>query len=194
MTTNFSSKEFIERIKAGEDLARDSIVRTYTSHLYKAALGMGLSTEQSHDVAHSTWLTFFDVVHRFEGRSHIRTFLFGILYNKVSELRRANKKYSETDPIEDIMETKFEESGHWKEGLPGNPESVLESSQGLDIISECLDKLPEQQKSVFQLKIVEEEKSEDICNILEVTATNLRQLLYRAKTRLRECVERKSKA
>ena len=194
MTTNFSSKEFIESIKAGEDSARDSLVRTYTSHLYKAGLVMGLSVEQSHDVAQTTWLTFFDVVPRFEGRSHIRTFLFGILYNKVSELRRSNKKYSDTDPIEDIMETKFEENGHWKEGLPGDPEAVLESSQGLEIISECLDSLPDQQKSVFQLKIVEEEKSDDICNILEISATNLRQLLYRAKTRLRECVERKSKA
>lgn len=194
MATNFSSNEFIESIKAGENSARDAIVRTYTSHLYRAGLGVGLSVEQSHDVAHSTWLTFFDVVARFEGRSHIRTFLFGIFYNKVSELRRSNKKYSETDPIEDIMETKFAEDGHWKEGLPGNPEAALDNAQGLEIISECLDQLPEQQKSVFQLKIVDEEKSGDICNILEISATNLRQLLYRAKTRLRECVERKSKA
>jgi RNA polymerase sigma-70 factor (ECF subfamily) len=194
MTNNFSSKEFIEKIKSGDKDSLDLIVRTYTSHLYKASLGMGLSVEQSHDVTHSTWLTFFDVVKRFEGRSHIRTFLFGILYNKVSELRRSNLKFAKTDPIDDIMESKFEDDGHWREGLPGNPENVLESEQGLSIISECLDLLPELQKAVFQLKIVEEDKSEEICNILEISATNLRQLLYRAKTRLRECVERKSKA
>ena len=194
MTTNFSSDDFLKSLKAGENSARDSIVRAYTQHLYKAALGQGLSEEQSHDVAHSTWMTFFDVVARFEGRSHIRTFLFGIFYNKVSELRRSNLKYAQSDPIEDIMESKFQDNGHWKEGLPGDPEQFLDSTQGLDIISLCLDELPELQKAVFQLKVVEEDESEEICNILEISATNLRQLLYRAKSRLRECVERKSQA
>ncbi|WP_127717571.1 RNA polymerase sigma factor [Halobacteriovorax sp. HLS] len=194
MKTNFSSIEFLESIKNGEDSARDAIVRAYTEHLYKAALGQGLSNEQAHDVAHSTWMTFFDVVHRFEGRSHIRTFLFGIFYNKVSELRRSNLKYSQSDPIDEIMESKFQDNGHWKEGLPGDPERFLDSSQGLDIISLCLDELPELQKAVFQLKVVEEDESEEICNILDITTTNLRQLLYRAKSRLRECVERKSNA
>lgn len=194
MNKNFSSPEFIANIKDGNIDARESLVRAYSSHLYKAALGMGLSAEQSHDVAHSSWLTFFDVISRFEGRSHIRTFLFGIFYNKVSELRRSNLKFAKTDPIEEVMEAKFEDNGHWKEGLPGNPENVLENDQGLEIISSCLDELPDQQKAVFQLKIVEEDESEEICNILDISATNLRQLLYRAKTRLRECVERKSRA
>ncbi len=188
---NFSDPKFIESIRRGDSKARESLVRAYTSHLFKAALGMGLSEEQSNDVAHSTWMTLFEVVSNFEGRSHIRTFLFGILYNKVSELRRANLKYAKTDPIEEIMESRFEESGHWSEGWPASPEKVLENSQGLTIIEECMDKLPELQKAVFQLKVVDEEENEDICHILNITSTNLRQLLYRSKTRLKECVERK---
>lgn len=190
---NFSSSQFIRSIKDGDSAAQEELVRSYTGHLFNAALGMGLSEEQSNDVAHSTWLTFFEVIARFEGRSHIRTFLFGILYNKVSELRRANLKYAKTDPIEDIMESRFEDSGHWREGWPSSPHKVLESSQGITIIEECMDKLPELQKAVFQLKVVEEESNEDICHILEVSTTNLRQLLYRSKTRLKECIERKGR-
>ncbi len=188
---NFSSPKFIESIKRGEASAREDLVRSYTSHLFKAALGMGLSEEQANDVSHSTWLTFFDVVAKFEGRSHIRTFLFGIFYNKVNELRRSNLKYLKTDPIEDIMESRFADDGHWSEGWPTSPEKALENVQGLSIIEECMDKLPTVQKAVFQLKVVEEEKNEDICNILNISSTNLRQLLYRSKTRLKECVERK---
>jgi RNA polymerase sigma-70 factor (ECF subfamily) len=189
---NFSSKDFIQSLREGNSQSFDKIVRAYTGHLFRAGLGMGLSEEQAHDASHSTWLTFFDVVHKFEGRSHIRTFLFGIFYNKVSELRRSNLKYLKTDPIEDIMENKFSSDGHWKEGFPGDPEGVMSSNQGVNIIEECMGLLPELQKAVFQLKIVDEDVSENICHILNISATNLRQLLYRAKTRLRECVERKS--
>lgn len=188
---NFSSPEFLENIRTGDTLAREQLVRAYTDHLYKAALGMGLSREQSNDVAHSTWLTFFEVVEKFEGRSHIRTFLFGILYNKVSELRRSNLKYAKTDPIEDIMESRFSNRSHWSQGWPSSPVKALENMQGLSIIEECMDKLPELQRAAFQLKVVEEEESKEICNILKISSTNLRQLLYRSKTRLKECVERK---
>ena len=96
---NFSSPDFIERLKKCDSSALTSIVEAYTSHLFKAGLGMGLSEEQSHDTAHAAWTTFFEIIERFEGRSHIRTFLFGIFYNKVSELRRANLKFQKTDRV-----------------------------------------------------------------------------------------------
>jgi len=45
----------------------------------------------------------------------------------------------------------------------------------------------------FNLKQVEELMSKEICNILDISNTNLGVLIYRAKNKLRECVERNSK-
>ena len=43
----------------------------------------------------------------------------------------------------------------------------------------------------FVLREVEELDTQEICKILDVTATNMGVLLHRARTRLRECLEKK---
>lgn len=55
----------------------------------------------------------------------------------------------------------------------------------------CLESLPDRQRVAFALREVEGFDTEDVCNILEVTANNLGVLLYRARNRMRECLESK---
>lgn len=191
MKQNFSDPLFIEELKAQKESAVTVIVQEYTSHLFKACLGMGFSEDMANDVSSATWATFFEVLPRFQGRSHIRTFLFGILYNKASEARRANKKFQDVEVIDEVMESRFIDDGHWKDSH-SSPHDYAQKVETFGIIEQCLEGLPFLQRSVFTLKVVEEEDNDDICNILEISNTNLRQLLYRGKNQLRECVEKKS--
>jgi DNA-directed RNA polymerase specialized sigma24 family protein len=62
----------------------------------------------------------------------------------------------------------------------------------MKLISDCLELLPLNQKMAFNLKEIEEEMTEEICNILSVSATNLGVLLFRARNQLRECIEKKT--
>ena len=188
---NFRDSEFVQRLIQRDAIAIEQVVCAYTSHLYKAGLGMGLSDEMANDAAHSTWETFFSIIERFEGRSHIRTFIFGIFYKKVAELRRSNFKFEKHDPIEEIMENKFLYDGHFKE-MNQDPQVFSEKVELFEIIEKCIEKLPDQQRAVLSLKALDERDSEEICNILEISATHLRQLLFRGRNRIRECVERLS--
>ena len=52
--------------------------------------------------------------------------------------------------------------------------------------------MPTQQRLAFVLREVEGLATEEMCKVLEVTRTNLEVLLYRARNRLRECLEAKS--
>ena len=187
--TNFSDLDFIKRVTELEPQALEALVDEYTDHLFKTSLGLGFSREMSQDLTNNTWLTFFKVAPRFEGRSHIRTFLFGILYNKASELRRDNFKYEKTDPIEDKLESLFEDDGHWSREWQ-DPSLLAQNSDLIKVVSSCMEHLPEMQKSVFFLKQVQEEDNELICKSLDISAANLRQLVFRAKNRIRECVEK----
>ncbi len=58
-------------------------------------------------------------------------------------------------------------------------------------IEDCLDSVPTKQRMAFILREVQELESEEVCKILDVTLTNLGVLLYRARNRLRECLEKK---
>lgn len=186
--------EFIEQLRSKNGQALEKVVRQYTEHLYRASLGLGFSLSDAEDITQSVWITFFDIVPQFEGRSSVRTFLFGILYNKASEHRKQNKRAEATEDIESVLDQHFDEKGHWiLSHSPVSPDRFLESSQTLSIISKCLDFLPINQRMAFVLKEIEEEITEEICRMLEVTVSHLGVLLFRAKNQLRECIDHKSR-
>ena len=67
--------------------------------ILRAAAGAGLDGQLAEDVTQSTFLTFLETAHKFEGRSRVRTWLFGILYRKIAEARR---KAGREQAMEDI--------------------------------------------------------------------------------------------
>ncbi len=187
-------QELMAGIRQKDRKSFEAVVRLYTTQLYRACLGLGFQKSEAEDVTQSTWITFFDVAPGFEGRSSIRTFLFGILYNKASEYRKQNKRAAATEDIEKVVDAHFDERGSWLPShVPVSPERFLESTQTRVLISQCLDLLPLKQKMAFVLKEVEEETSEHICSALGITASNLGVLLFRARNQLRECIDRKSR-
>lgn len=185
---NFSDPIFINQLKMRDHDALSFIIDSYTSHLVRAGVGSGLSQEMAHDLCANTWTTFLEVIPKFEGRSHIRTFVFGIFYNKLSELKRANLKFLKTDPIEEALESSFLEDGHWNKRFI-DPDVIIQNKEAQSIIDECLEYLPLLQKSAFIMKYVDEEESVAICEILGISDVNLRQLIFRAKAKMRDCVE-----
>lgn len=186
--------DLIQKLKAKDQVAYSEVVKFHTTHLFKACLGLGFSDFEADDITQSVWITFFDVIHQFEGRSSLRTFLFGILYNKASEYRRKNHRLEATENIEDVLDQHFDEKGHWfLSHSPVSPERFIETSQTFAIVSKCLELLPMNQKMAFVLKEIDEEHTEDVCNILNLTVSNLGVLLFRARNQLRECIDRKSR-
>jgi RNA polymerase sigma-70 factor (ECF subfamily) len=180
---NFSSKDFLKSIKERDNESITHLVSSYNEALFKGALKQGLSIDQSEEVVQATWSTFFQNVENFEGRSHIRTYLFGILYNKIKEIWRSNKKYT-GNHSDEYIEQLFNEDGSYLKS-PIDPSDWIESNQFIEILEKILDTLPPKQKLAFRLKEIDGEDSKEICKILEVSSTNLGVLLYRAKASIR---------
>lgn len=179
-------------LRQREEKAIESLVKTYTRELCRAAQGLGFDETSAVELVQSVWATFFEKVNTFEGRSHVRTYIFGILYNKAKELRRDKFKHTTLDPFDQAMGHLFDSTGHWAKP-PESPEKFLEATQTTEIIETCLQGLPTNQRMAFYMKEVEGSSTSEICKILQVTATNLGVLLYRAKHRLRDCIESKMK-
>lgn len=192
LPAQFGSAEFLSQIQTRESKTVELLVRSYTEPLYKGALGLGFDAQRAEELVQNVWVTFFDVAPTFQGRSHVKTFIFGILYNKAQEARRERKRIEDTDPIEEVMNSKFALDGHWVKP-PIDPQQFVESAETMTLIQKCIDALPLNQRMAFCLREIDDHGTTDICNILEVTVTNLGVLLYRAKNRLRECIEGKAR-
>ena len=177
---------FAERIRAADPAAIQAVVQAYLHQILRAARGAGLDPQRAEDVTQATFATFIERAAHFEGRSHVRTWLFGILYRKMAEARRGLQREQRTDDIEDVVERRFKPNGTWAN--PPQP-MKLYGDEVMKFIEECLEMLPTAQRMAFVLREVQELTTEEICKILEVTSTNLGVLLYRGRNRLRECLE-----
>ncbi|MCP4201719.1 MAG: sigma-70 family RNA polymerase sigma factor [bacterium] len=179
-----------ERIRERDRDALATVVDAYLDQIVRAARGAGLNQHQAEEVAQNTFATFIETAHRFEGRSHVRTWIFGILYRKLQEARRGFAKDRRLDDIDEVFEGRFDNNQSWSRP-PKGPEDELFAKEAHREIGDCLEAVPDRQRMAFVLREIEGHSTQEICKILEVSATNIGVMLFRARNRLRECLETK---
>lgn len=179
----------MEALRARKPEALDAVVTQNLPTLLAGALAIGLSRPDAEEVVQETFVAFLSGLDRFEGRSSVRTYLFGILYHKASNLRAKARREQGRDDIEAVADARFDEAGMWARP-PRGPEAHALDGEIRAWVERCAEGLSDDQRAVFFLKEVEGEKPEAICNALGVSTTNLRVLLHRARLKLRECLER----
>ena len=185
---NFEDPQFVERIRRSDADALRNVVDSYLPHILNTARASGLTPERAQDVTQATFATFLERASEFEGRSHVRTWLFGILYRKISAARRGLDRDRRSDAIDQVMEGRFDSRGMWK----SPPQAMaLYGGEIAKFLKDCMEGLASLQRMAFVLREVEEMDTEEICNILEVSRTHLGVLLYRGRNGLRECLEAK---
>ena len=176
------------QVRAGDRTAIQTVVETYLAQILRAARGAGLDPQQAEDVTQATFMTFIEVAPHFEGRSSVRTWLFGILYKKIAEARRKRQRDRQMDAIDEAIERRFDASGNWS--TPPQPvDTNLHHKEVKTEIFACLDAAPPRLTLAFILREVEELSTEDICNVLGITRTNLDVMLHRIRNRVRDCLD-----
>ena len=189
MTTALNDTGLVARIRAREPAALEAVVHEYLPQIVRAARGAGLTKEEAEDIAHATFVTFLEKAEAFEGRSQVRTWLFGILLHKIMEVRRMSHRERQTDDIDEVMESRFDANGSWSR--PPSADAKVFAREIRERTAECLEGATPKQRLAFVLREVEGLETNEICKILEVTITNLGVMLYRIRNRLRECLESK---
>lgn len=187
MSTAVSRIKF-EDLRARKPEALKALVDENLPKLMGGALAIGISREDAEEAVQDTFVAFLSGLERFEGRSSLSTYLFGILYHKASNLRAKARRTEGTDDIEAVLAARFDAGGLWLKP-PRGPEAEALDAETRRLVEACAEGLPDAQRAAFFLKEVDGAEPEDICNVLGVSPTNLRVMLHRARLRLRECLE-----
>ncbi len=152
------------------------------------------------EVAQEAWLGVLQGLGRFEGRSSLKTWIFRILTN-IAKTRGVREHRSQPfssvfDDIGDdepsVDPDRFAKEGHWllaPSGWGDSPEQKLEGAECQALIHSTIEKLPPNQREVIRLRDVLGFSSEEVCNALDVSETNQRVLLHRARSRVRKALE-----
>jgi RNA polymerase sigma-70 factor (ECF subfamily) len=141
-----------------------------------------------------TWLTVFRQIDRFEQRSALGTWLQRIVSNRaISYLRSHAREVSTTVHGDEEPERDwFNAAGQWSAPLSGwdsgSPDELLMAGDLQDCLDRHLQLMPESQRQVVVMRDMQEQSFEDICNDLELSASNVRVLLHRGRMRLMKMV------
>jgi RNA polymerase sigma-70 factor (ECF subfamily) len=151
------------------------------------------------DAVSETILAVLEHPDRFQQQSSFKTYVIGILKHKLLDQLRRGKREVQLDIGDDeadrsdadMIDALFTAAGHAVEAAPswGNPDQTLERKEFFDILQICIDNLPAKTGRIFMMREWLELDTEAICKELDITAANAWVLLYRARTRLRECLQ-----
>lgn len=126
----------------------------------------------------------------YDGRASVRTWLWGIMLNKIREHRRSARMDESLDSAESTLEARFRTDGRWARP-PRRPDQDAAVGQTMAWVQECLGHLPERHRLAFLLREGEGAQTAELCKVLDVTANNVGVILFRARAALRECLEAK---
>lgn len=148
------------------------------------------------DAVSETLLVALSKPQAFGNRSQLKTWLVGILKHKVIDVFRHNARTVAVDvyaeAADDVLDgLVFQGSGHFAQPPAdwGNPEQDLQSQQFMTVLEACTENMPAAMGRVFLMREWLELSSEEICNELGLSSTNLYVTLHRARLRLRTCLE-----
>lgn len=160
--------------------------------LYGYALPRVRSEDAAEDLVQETLLAALAGHESFSGASAERTWLIGILKHKlVDHLRRSIRQRPLTEVQADESPEMFDTRGNWRVRVSawhGDPHAVLENAEFRDVLARCLARLPSRLAQLFWLREADGIGSEQLCQELEISPTNLWTMLHRARLRLRRCL------
>jgi RNA polymerase sigma-70 factor (ECF subfamily) len=175
----------LEALIAGDRAEFARLVDAYSSPIYRLGLRMLGTPQDAEDVLQNTFLNALIHLPGFEGRSSLATWLYRIAANEALMLIRKKKPEVNLDDAqagendEDLLPTQFVD---WS-ALPENELLSGESQKQLD---SAIQSLPESMRIVFVLRDIEGLSIKETADALNLTETNVKTRLLRARMFLRE--------
>ena len=188
--------EMLSRLLAGDQQAFRTLVATYQGAMRAVAIAI-VGAAHADEVVQDAWLAAVRNLDGFQGRSSLKTWLLTITANTAkSRLRKVRRDVSLDElpaPHGSIDDSRFAADGHWSPTPlawhEDSPEALLAEDELRQCLENTLLSLSELQRSVLLLRERQGLELEEICNLLEVSLSNVRVLLHRARLKVFASVE-----
>jgi RNA polymerase sigma-70 factor (ECF subfamily) len=193
----------VDGLRRKDESAFAELMRMYGAAMLRVARMYVSSRAVAEEVVAEAWLAVLSGIDRFEGRSSLKTWLFRIVANtaKTRGVREAR-----TIPLSALGDDEGESAvdvdrffgpdarfpGHWSappQSWAGAPEERLIADETLGVIERAIEELPPLQAAVITMRDVEGFSAEEVRNAFDISETNQRVLLHRARSKVRRALE-----
>ncbi len=181
----------IEGLHSGRRESYQLAVTRYSGAMLATARAIA-GPANAEDIVQDAWLTVFERIDSFEGRSSFKTWLQRIVTNRaISYLRSRSREVSQTEENISVSDW-FDATGGWASPPTGwhgdSPDALLAAEDLQNCIDKHLQEMPDNQRSVLVLRDMQQMEFAEICNELNLSASNARVLLHRGRMRLMKMV------
>ena len=201
--TAHDDAEIVSALRDGDEETFSALVREYGSSMLRVAQMYVRTRAVAEEVVQEAWLGVLRGIGSFEGRSSLKTWIFRILTNTAKtrgEREARSIPFSALEGFGDdefaVEPERFQSEGRWAGhwAAPPSPwtdapESRLLGSETRQLVARAIAELPPAQAAVITMRDVQGFSSEEVCNALDLSETNQRVLLHRARSRVRRALE-----
>lgn len=193
-------------LRAGDEAAFETLIERYHTPLLRLAQLYVPSRAVAEEVVQETWIGVLRGLDKFEGRSSLKTWIFHILLNRARTRGQREGRsipFSDLAAAEDSLDeptvdpSQFWPADHaqWPQvwvSYPRSwndlPEQRLLAQETFARVREAIEALPPTQREVITLRDIDGWSSEEVCNVLDISESNQRVLLHRARAKVRRAL------
>lgn len=187
MPTSISDEVLIKESQKGDYSSFEELVKRHEKKIYNLAYRLTGSREDANDALQETFMQAFRKLSSFRGDSKFSTWLYRIAVNVCLMKKRKEKKMKTVSLDAPVLTEKADEI---KRELPDdwskNPRATLENEEIRGILSNAIDSLPEEYRTVVILRGVNGFSNEEVAKMLEISLPAVKSRLHRARLFLRD--------
>ncbi|ANW04736.1 RNA polymerase sigma factor [Bradyrhizobium icense] len=185
---NTGDAELVRRALARDEAAVRAIMQANNRRLYRLARGILRNDGEAEDVVQEAYVRAFTHLERFRGDSSLSTWLSRIAMNEALGRLRRQRPTIELDSLpQGTLEAQIIQFPL----AADDPEKSMAQREIQHVVEHAIDELPEAFRLVFITRVIEGMNVEETAEILGLKPETVKTRLHRARTMLRDIVERK---
>lgn len=174
--TNTDDQQYINKVLEGDTNAFAFLVDKYRDMVFSLALKITKRREEAEEVAQDSFIKAFKSLKHFKGDSKFSTWLYKITYNNcIDRVKKIARTYH-TDTIDEVNENRIK--------AIEDTLQVIERGERAEVIKECMDMLPDDERTILWLFYFEELSLKEIKDVTSFSESNIKVKLHRARKRL----------
>lgn len=166
----------VRQIGRGDRQALGALYRAYERPVYKFILSRLNDPHEAADILHDVFMDIWRVAASFEGRSQVRTWIFGIAYRKVIDAHRKRGRVTLTDEVP--------ETGEVAEAA----ETTYAATQEAEHLAHCMGTLSDDHRAAISLAFYEDMTCAEIAQVAGVPEGTIKSRLHHARKLLLHCL------
>lgn len=186
----FEDRHFLDRLRAGEDLAFEELLRVAGPRLLAVARRMMHNEDDAREALQDAMLSAFKGIGSFDGSAQLTTWLHRIVVNACLMKLRSRRRRPEVSI--DAFMPGFLPDGHRADPSPAwqpPPASGIERAETTSVVRRAIDELPGGYREVLLMRDIEGLSTEQTAELLEMSTSAVKTRLHRARMALRELLD-----